>query len=111
MAIVADKLRLQAVLAHHLHPPDSFHLYDEAARWLFSGDIGASILPEDMSNLFVMDVDRHIRYGRTFIAASWSSPEAKRLWRERADAMEIDMPWPNTARFIKMHWIVLSIGF
>jgi flavorubredoxin len=94
-AIAVGKLKLQAVPAHYLHSCGNFHLYDEAARLLFSGDVGAAMLPEDMNDLFVKDFDRHIRYAEGFHRRFMGSPEAKRLWCERAANMQIDMLCPQ----------------
>ncbi len=93
--ITVGKLKLKTIPAHYLHSSGNFHLYDEAARLLFSGDIGAAMLPEDMNNLFVKDFDSHIRYADGFHRRFMGSPEAKRLWCERAAAMQIDMLCPQ----------------
>jgi len=95
LAIAVGKLKLQIVPAHYLHSSGNFHLYDETARLLFSGDIGAAMLPEDMSGLFVKDFDRHISYAEGFHRRWMGSPEAKRLWCERAANMKIDMLCPQ----------------
>ncbi len=71
------------------------HLYDEAAKLFFSGDIGVAMLPEDMSGLFVKDFDRHIHYAEGFHRRWMGSPEAKRLWCERVSTMQIDMLCPQ----------------
>jgi flavorubredoxin len=94
-AIAVGKLKLQAVPAHYLHSCGNFHLYDETARLLFSGDIGAAMLPEELNGLFVKDFDRHIRYAEGFHRRFMGSPEAKRLWCERAAGMNIDMLCPQ----------------
>jgi flavorubredoxin len=95
MAIAVGKLVLQAVPAHYLHSSGNFHLYDEAARLFFSGDIGAAMLPEDMNDLFVKDFDRHIRHAEGFHCRWMGSAEAKRLWCERVATMKIDMLCPQ----------------
>lgn len=95
LAIAVGKLMLQIVPAHYLHSSGNFHLYDEAAKLLFSGDIGAAMLPEDMSGLFVKDFDRHIHYAEGFHRRWMGSPEAKRLWCERVSNMRIDMLCPQ----------------
>jgi flavorubredoxin len=93
--IAVGKLKLQAVPAHYLHSSGNFHLYDKAARLFFSGDIGAAMLPENMSGLFVKDFDRHIRYAEGFHRRFMESQEAKRQWCERLATMEIDMLCPQ----------------
>jgi flavorubredoxin len=95
LAIAVGKLKLQIVPAHYLHSSGNFHLYDEAAKLFFSGDIGAAMLPEDMSGLFVKDFDRHIHYAEGFHRRWMGSPEAKRLWCERVSNMKIDMLCPQ----------------
>ncbi|TAN65040.1 MAG: MBL fold metallo-hydrolase [Methylobacter sp.] len=95
LAIAVGKLKLQIVPAHYLHSSGNFHLYDEAAKLFFSGDIGAAMLPEDMSGLFVKDFDRHIHYAEGFHRRWMGSPEAKRLWCERVSTMQIDMLCPQ----------------
>jgi flavorubredoxin len=89
------KLALRAVPAHYLHSSGNFHLYDEKARLLFSGDIGAAMLPVEHRDLFVKDFDRHVRYAEGFHRRWMGSPEAQRLWCERASSMKIDMLCPQ----------------
>lgn len=93
--IAVGKLKLRAVPAHYLHSSGNFNLYDPAAKLLFSGDIGAAMLPEELNGLFVKDFDRHIRHAEGFHRRFMGSPEAKRLWCERVAAMEIDMLCPQ----------------
>ena len=45
--IHVGELQLQAIPAHYLHSSGNFHLYDPVARLLFSGDVGAALLPLD----------------------------------------------------------------
>jgi flavorubredoxin len=95
MPIDLGKLKLLAVPAHYLHSSGNFQLYDEKARILFSGDVGAALLPAEQSDLFVKDFDRHIRHAEGFHRRWMGSPEAKRRWCERAAAMNIDMLCPQ----------------
>lgn len=89
------RLQLQAVPAHYLHSSGNFHLYDEKARILFSGDIGAAMLPPDQTELYVRDFDRHIRHAEGFHRRWMGSPQAKRQWCERVSRMRIDMLCPQ----------------
>lgn len=95
MAINLGCLQLEAVPAHYLHSPGNFHLYDPKAKILFSGDIGAAILPAGESGLYVENFDRHIRHAEGFHRRWMGSPEAKRLWCERAATMAIDQLCPQ----------------
>ncbi|MCE1185765.1 MAG: MBL fold metallo-hydrolase, partial [Rhodocyclales bacterium] len=55
MPIKVGGLELQAIPAHYLHSSGNFHLYDPKAKILFSGDVGAAMLPPDSNGLFVKD--------------------------------------------------------
>jgi len=94
MPIELGAIRMQAVAAHYLHSSGNFHLYDPAARILFSGDVGAALLPQD-AGLFVTDFDRHIAHAEGFHRRWMGSNEAKRDWCERAAQLDIDMLCPQ----------------
>ena len=100
---------LRIIPAHYLHSSGNLHLHDPAARILFSGDIGAALLPADHSSLFVEDFGRHIRFAEGFHRRWMGSREARDSWCERVSRMEIDMlcpqhgaiyRGPDVARFI-----------
>lgn len=95
MAIPLGNLTLQAVPAHYLHSSGNFHLYDESARILFSGDVGAALLPPDENGLFVENFDRHIRHAQTFHQRWMGSEAAKLDWCERISRLDIDMLCPQ----------------
>lgn len=88
-------LKLQAVPAHYLHSSGNFHLYDEAARILFSGDVGAALLPAEENTLFVTNFDRHIKHAEGFHRRWMGSDAAKLDWCERASALQVDMLCPQ----------------
>ncbi len=87
-------VHLEVVPAHYLHSSGNFHLYDREARLLFSGDIGAALLPPT-SGLFVTDFDQHIAHAEGFHRRWMGSNEAKRDWCERAAALPIDLLCPQ----------------
>ncbi|MBI5005496.1 MAG: MBL fold metallo-hydrolase [Nitrosomonadales bacterium] len=93
--IALGDLKLQAVPAHYLHSSGNFHLYDPKAKLLFSGDVGAALLPAEMDGLYVRDFDRHIRHAEAFHRRWMGSNEAKLDWCERAGQMDIDMLCPQ----------------
>lgn len=93
--IVVGGQRLQAIPAHYLHSSGNFHLYDPKAKILFSGDVGAALLPPDATGLFVENFDQHIRHAEGFHRRWMGSEEAKRQWCERVSALEIDMLCPQ----------------
>ena len=90
-----DGLILRAVPAHYLHSSGNFHLYDKVAKLLFSGDVGAALLPAAESGLFVENFDAHIRHAEGFHRRWMGSNEAKRAWCERVSKMDIDMLCPQ----------------
>lgn len=88
-------LPLQAVPAHYLHSSGNFNLYDRQARILYSGDIGAALLPADAQGLYVEDFASHIRHAEGFHRRWMGSAEAKRSWCERVAALDIDLLCPQ----------------
>jgi flavorubredoxin len=95
MTISLAGLPLQAVPAHYLHSSGNFNLYDRSAKILFSGDIGAALLPADQQGLFVEDFSAHIRHAEGFHRRWMGSNEAKRQWCERVAQLDIDMLCPQ----------------
>lgn len=95
MDIPVGGLRLQAVPAHYLHSSGNFHLYDRTAKVLFSGDVGAALLPAGADDLFVEDFDAHIRHAEAFHRRWMGSSEAKRRWCERVSRLDIDQLCPQ----------------
>lgn len=102
-------LTLEAVPAHYLHSSGNLHLYDPVAKILFSGDIGAALLPPDSGGLFVENFAAHIRHAEGFHRRWMGSNEAKDDWCERASKLDIEMlcpqhgaiyRGPDVARFI-----------
>lgn len=95
MPIALGKLRLDAIPAHYLHSSGNFHLYDEKAKILFCGDVGAAMLPQDSSELFVSDFDRHIEMAGGFHRRWMGSKDAVDDWCARVSRMQIDMLCPQ----------------
>ena len=95
MEISLGGLMLQAVPAHYLHSSGNFHLYDKVAKVLFSGDVGAALLPAGADGLFVEDFDSHIRHAEGFHRRWMGSNEAKRRWCERVAQLDIEQLCPQ----------------
>jgi flavorubredoxin len=87
-------LKLTAIPAHYLHSPGNFHLYDPKARVLFTGDVGAALLPSDPP-LMVTDFDAHIRHAEEFHRRWMGSNEAKLAWCERVSKLGVDLLCPQ----------------
>jgi flavorubredoxin len=86
---------LEVVPAHYLHSSGNFNLYDPLAKLLFSGDLGAALLPSEESGLYVTDFDKHIRHAEGFHKRWMGSERAKRDWCERVAKLDIDMLCPQ----------------
>lgn len=94
------KLSLQAIPAHYLHSSGNFHLYDPEARVLFTGDVGAALLPAE-AGIWVTDFDKHIEFAQGFHRRWMGSPHAKRTWCERVGRLKIDMLCPQHGAIYK----------
>ncbi len=101
MDIMLGGLRLQAVPAHYLHSSGNFHLYDPKAKILFSGDVGAALLPPGEDTMFVENFDQHIRHAEGFHRRWMGSNKAKNDWCARVSAMDIDMLCPQHGSIYK----------
>lgn len=95
MSIMLGNLTLEAVPAHYLHSSGNFNLYDAKAKILFSGDVGAAMLPPGEDSLFVENFDRHIRHAQGFHRRWMGSNSAKLNWCERVSRLDIDMLCPQ----------------
>ncbi|MFA6236305.1 MAG: MBL fold metallo-hydrolase [Bacteriovorax sp.] len=94
MTIKLNEQELQIVPAHYLHSSGNFHLYDPKAKILFSGDIGAALVP-DNAPLFVEDFEKHIPYMEGFHARWMPSNEAKNRWIRRIRKLDVQMLCPQ----------------
>ena len=93
--IALGNLALEAVPAHYLHSSGNFNLYDGKAKILFSGDVGAALLPPDEDGIFVENFDSHIRHAKSFHRRWMGSNAAKLHWCERVSRLDIDMLCPQ----------------
>lgn len=86
---------LQLVPAHYCHSSGNFSVYDPHAKILFSGDMGAALLPEGETSLFVEDFKRHIGYMEGFHRRWLPSNEAKNAWIHRVRQLDVQMLCPQ----------------
>ena len=93
--IVIGNQHLKVIPAHYLHSSGNFHLYDPKAKILFSGDVGAALLPPGEDDIFIEDFDRHIRHAEGFHRRWMGSERAKRDWCERVSQLDIQMMCPQ----------------
>jgi len=86
---------LTLVPAHFLHSSGNLHLYDPRAKVLFSGDVGAALLPGDQQDLFVSNFDKHIPFARGFHQRWMGSREARDAWCSRVSKLDIELLCPQ----------------
>ena len=92
--------RFEIVPAHHLHSPGNFNLYDPCSKILFSGDIGAALLPDGYP-LFVESFDEHVQYMTKFHQRWMASNEAKAQWVKRVRKLDVKMICPQHGAIFK----------
>ncbi len=71
---------LRFVPAHFLHSPGNFSLYDSRSQILFSGDIGAAIVPNDTLNNEAKSFHNRLEYLEPFHKRYMAGNRACRKW-------------------------------
>lgn len=98
---IADA-HLALVPAHFLHSPGNFQVYDPVAKILFSGDLGASFLPDGGTFGEVEDFRAHIPFMEGFHKRYMASNRACRNWARMARTMDIEAIVPqHGSRYFK----------
>ncbi len=87
---------LRFLPSHYMHSPGAFSVYDPAARALFSGDIGAAILPDGPTrDVWVSDFNSHVQYMSGFHRRVLASREARDAWVEMVARLPLDFMIPQ----------------
>lgn len=86
---------LKILPAHYLHSPGHINVYDPISKILFTGDIGASILPCSQNELFVEDFDTFIPCIEGFHTRYMASNKAVRKWIKDIEKLDVDMIAPQ----------------
>ncbi len=92
---VAPGFDLKLVPAHFLHSEGQINVYDPEAKILFSGDIGAAMLPTDKDYVFVDDFADHLKYIEGFHRRYMCSNRAARIWADRVAKLDVQMIAPQ----------------
>lgn len=92
---VAQDFELDLLPAHFLHSEGQINVYDPLSKILFTGDIGAAMLPEDKDYVFVDDFDAHLPYIESFHRRYMCSNKAARIWVDAVSKLDIDMIAPQ----------------
>jgi len=87
--IMLGRLEFQLIPAHYLHSSGNFHLYDPELKILFSGDVGAALLPPSETDLFVRDFQAHVPHMTDFHRRWMPSNQARDHWLARVRKLEI----------------------
>ncbi len=78
--IIFGEDALHFIPAHFLHSPGNFSLYDSRSKILFSGDIGAAVVPPSQLYKEVKDFDAHLPYLEGFHRRYMASNRFTRAW-------------------------------
>ena len=97
MPLPLGNLTLRIIPAHYLHSPGNLNLYDPVAKILFTGDIGAAVIPghQRPNGIFVTDFEIHTGYITAFHKRWMASRPARDAWVRMVRAMDIDMLVPQ----------------
>lgn len=92
---VAPGFKLQLVPAHFLHSEGQINVYDPVSRILFSGDIGAAMLPVDKDYAYVDDFAAHLPYIEEFHRRYMCANRAARIWVKAVSKLDVDIIAPQ----------------
>lgn len=92
---LASGARLSFVPSHFMHSPGNFSLWDESAKILFSGDIGAAVFPEGQDRLFVDDFAQALPHAEGFHKRYIASNAVARRWAEAVSRLNPEMVAPQ----------------
>lgn len=92
---LASGLNLALVPAHFLHSEGQINVYDPIAKILFSGDIGAAMMPDGEDLPFVDDFAAHLPHIEGFHRRNMCANRAARFWVEAVSQLDIDFIAPQ----------------
>lgn len=93
---ISPDVCLKILPAHYLHSSGNFSVYDPKAKVLFSGDIGAALVPrEAVSGIFVNNFNDHIQYMEAFHRRWMGSPTARDKWVAMVRRLDVEILAPQ----------------
>jgi len=92
---IEEGFYLKIIPAHFLHSPGQINVYDPVSKILFSGDIGASMLPCSENLLFIEDFEEFIPCIEKFHVRYMASNRAIKAWLNNIKDLEIDIIAPQ----------------
>lgn len=95
-------VHLRILPAHYLHSPGNFCVYDPKAKVMFSGDIGAALVPKErVTGIFVENFDEHVAYMDAFHRRWLGASEARDRWVAMVRRLDIDILAPQHGLFFR----------
>jgi len=91
----APDFKLHLLPAHFLHSPGQINVYDPVSNIIFSGDIGAAMLPPEVDTPFVDDFNAHIPFIEAFHRRYMASNQALAVWVAMVEKLEVDIIAPQ----------------
>jgi len=85
----------KALPAHFLHSEGNFHFYDPVSKILFSGDLGASHVPEEQCAKPVTDFDTHVKTMESFHRRYMNTNKVLRYWVNMVRTLDLEMIVPQ----------------
>jgi len=92
---VAPGFHLKVLPAHFLHSEGQINVYDPVSKILFTGDIGAAMLPMEKNDPYVDNFESHRPYIEGFHRRYMCSNKAIRCWLDTIADLEIDIIAPQ----------------
>jgi flavorubredoxin len=86
---------LQFLPAHFLHSPGNFSLYDTCSKILFSGDIGAAVLPSIHGEKEIKNFEEHSISLEAFHKRYMGSNKLCKAWVNKIKKHEVNMIAPQ----------------
>lgn len=90
--------RMQMLPAHFMHSAGNFQLYDETAKILYSGDLGASL---GMDYTIVPDFQAHLKYMEAFHKRYMASNSVMKAWANMIRDLDIEIIAPQHGALFK----------
>lgn len=101
MNIALGACSIKAIPAHFLHSEGNIQFYDPVSKILFTGDLGASFVPDERLQEPVKNFDDHLRYMVGFHRRYMVSNKICRLWAAMARQLDVEMIAPqHGCRFV-----------
>lgn len=95
LSLEFESTQIVFVPAHFMHSPGNFAVYDPYSKILFSGDIGAAILPRDIEYKIVEDFESHKTFLQGFHQRYMPSSYFCKKFVKNARSYDIDYIIPQ----------------